>query len=151
MKTIRTIVGVDQTEIRKLDCADYAVGTAVGIERKTVGNLVGSMTKRTADGSIELWNQLDRCLSTYSAAYLIVEGDLDPAKEPGECLADGRVRKVPYLAVIATIARVQERGVQVVWTRDSTATALVLRWLRTRYAPMVASTQRMSEEVASIA
>ena len=142
VKTIRTIVGEDNTELATLPCADYAVGTVVGIERKKIGNLLSSMTTKMADGSIELWDQLARCVNHYDNTYLIVEGDLDPVANPKMSIADGRSRGVGYLAVQATIEKVQMQGIRVLQTRSEIGTALVLRWLWKKYLPMVQAQER---------
>lgn len=124
---------IPNSEVGTLSCADYAIGVEVGVERKKINNLLGSMTKRLVSGKTELWDQLDRCQLLYKHTYLLIEGDLDPGTEPSWCYADGRRRQIGYLAVIATIEQVQEHGIHVIWTRDSAATAKVLRWLHQRY------------------
>lgn len=131
---IREVVGEDRTEVVLLPCADYALGTLVGVERKKAGNLVSSLVRTMRSGEKELWDQLHRCLKTYNHTYLIVEGSLTAVGDPRHCKADGRLRKVPYLAVVSALVRAEEEGVTVLWTTSIEETALVLKWLHTRTA-----------------
>ena len=135
--TIRRVVGENRTVVGPLKAADYAVGDYVGIERKRVGNLVSSMVKVLHPGTDreqkELWDQLDRCLEMYHRVYLLVEGSLEATADPRVCYADGRYRKVGWMAVQATLDRVQEMGVKLVWTRDGQEAALWIRWCYDKY------------------
>ena len=58
-------------EVRHLDCADYTFGE-VGIERKTVLDLVSSCTS----GERHLWKQLETLRNTYTIPILLIEGNL---------------------------------------------------------------------------
>lgn len=130
IRVIRRVVGEEDTEVVKLECADYAVGTVLGVERKRLGNLVSSMVTPRGD-TTELWDQLERCLVAYSHVVLLIEGTLEAVADPKLCVADGRWRKVPYMSVVATLAKVQEKGVMVLWTANVHETSLVLKWLHT--------------------
>lgn len=131
---VRLVVGEDRTELALLPCADYAVGTALGVERKTAGNLVSSMTAKVASGEKELWDQLGRCQQQYGAVALLVEGRLEAALgDPRGCIADGRARKVPWLAVQGTLWKVQDQGIRVVQVRTKDETCLALKWLWEKY------------------
>ena len=131
--TIRQVVGEDKTAVGPLKCADYAVGTRVGVERKRTGNLVSSLTKTVHQGTDqedkELWDQMRRCLETYQRVYLLVEGSLEMTTDPKACYAEGRYRKVGWVAVQSALNKVQEMGVWLVWTRDIGETALWLKWM----------------------
>lgn len=132
VNTIRLVVGPGETKVEHLDCADYAVGTVCGVERKKVGNFVSSMVKDKGDRK-ELWDQLDRCLNAYQHTYLLLEGRLSSTNDPSSCYADGRYRQVGYLAVQGALWKVQDIGVKVIWTGDYGETALVLKWLHSKH------------------
>jgi len=87
------------------------------------------MVKKMPSGETELFDQLGRCCRTYGRSILLVEGRLGAGRTPRGCIAGGRSRGVPYLAVQATLLKVQEMGVDVLWTNDSGETAKVLKWL----------------------
>lgn len=131
INVIRRVVGESETKVTHLDCADYAVGEAC-VERKKVGNFVSSMVKEKGEKK-ELWDQLDRCTKAYQHPYLFLEGNLSSTNDPSSCYADGRYRQVGYLAVQAAICKVQDMGVTVVWTGDYNETAIMLKWIHSKY------------------
>ncbi len=126
--------------VEHLECGDYlVVGKSTSlVERKTTDNLVSSVVHKTAGGAMELYDQLERCLKTGHRVVLLVEGDIWPhpydakkcwvRKEKGVA----KEREVPYMAIVGVLLKVQEMGVQVIWTDTFDTTLLVLQYLERR-------------------
>lgn len=135
--TIRRVVGENRTVVGPLKAADFAVGTTVGVERKRTGNLVSSLVKVLHQGEDreqkELWDQMARCLEMYQRVYLLVEGSLEATADPRVCYAEGRYRKVGWMAIQAALDRVQDMGARLVWVRDGQETALWIRWMYDKF------------------
>lgn len=125
-------------DLVRLDYADVAFGgngpdgkVMVGIERKTVGDLVGSMTSKQFAG-----HQLPGLLDDYHVVYLLVEGWMRPSKNGLlEELHSGRWRVkrrgsklVTYRAVDGWLSTMESVcGVRVRHTLDILHTAHVVR------------------------
>lgn len=66
--------------VRKLDSGDYSMfdkdGCYLGIERKTVTDMLGSLQHKQANGNKRLYDQLERMGLEYTHRALLIEGDL---------------------------------------------------------------------------
>jgi len=91
-----------------LPAGDYAVGSAMLVERKTVGDLHRSVATR------RLWAQLEKLRANADGAWLLIEG---PKLDAGE-LSEQGIRG----AVLAVI----ETGLPVIWSGSPGDSA---RWL----------------------
>lgn len=121
-------LGEDRVEVCHLDEGDY-VWRDVVVERKKVDNLVSSIVKRKTSGKRELWDQLERCKESGRTVVLLVEGTLIATSDAKECIADGKHRRVPYLAVQSSIVAAQRKGVIVVHTDGMRETIKFLSWV----------------------
>lgn len=127
---------VDETCVRKLECGDFVLfdkdGHSLGIERKEVGDLLGSLGQKVANGRSRLADQLDRMLGTYSHTVLLVEGQwsYDPV---GHTVGTPR-RRSGWLASVIWLMlwNIEAQGVYVLPTSSREHTAEVLRILHKR-------------------
>lgn len=129
---LKASLGEGNYEVGRLDCADYALGTDLGVERKRADNLVSSLVKKLdKEGRpTELDDQMRRCLTKYKRVVLLVEGHvLVQTSAPSDLIVDGRIRHVPYMAVQAKLLKLQEKGVRIIWTDGMTETIATLVWL----------------------
>lgn len=60
---------IEDVEVKRLDIADYVFGSEVGLERKELCDLLGSVY----DG--RYWNQIRTLKDTYPTPIVLVEGD----------------------------------------------------------------------------
>jgi ERCC4-type nuclease len=138
---------VPQATIQPLHSGDFAVwdglGESVGIERKKVRDLLGSMAKKHVGGrkyeggGQRLTDQLEALVKDYDTPILLVEGiwgvTLDGYVWVGALGKDGKVLKTPvgwhYSSVAMQITSVP---VQLYWTQSWIETAEYFSALWTR-------------------
>jgi Fanconi anemia group M protein len=106
-------IAVD-VETRRLDAGDYALGTRVLVERKTVRGLHRSLIEG------RLWSQIGRLRRASDFPLLFIEG---PNIDDGP-LSEGAVRGV--------CAAIIGQGIPIVFTSDARDTAAWLRVLVVR-------------------
>lgn len=85
--------------VQKLDCADFMLldtdGHTVGIERKTLTDLLGSLTDKQADGRYRLQSQLERMSIAYTYSLLVIEGPGLIMSRPGTTVRGQDYREYP--------------------------------------------------------
>lgn len=146
---IESVLPPDKTRTIKLDCADFLLldqcspAHTMGIERKTVSDLLGSL------GSGRLSSQLDRMTDLYTYPVLLVEGAM-PMSKPGTKIV-GRKGGGPSITAggfvvqrsretgwrhgavqMALLGAQWTYGIDLLWTAGLQETADVLRVLYAR-------------------
>lgn len=85
---VRAHPDVDSVAVERLAAGDLRLG-AVGVERKTPSDFVGSAIGRAGT---DLRDQVRKLRSAYEHAYVLVEGDLADAEASRPGVADAAVR-----------------------------------------------------------
>jgi ERCC4-type nuclease len=88
---------------------------SVCVERKTIGDFLGSLSGTQANGRPRIVNQLTR-LVTFDYPVLLLEGTLSPTAD-GKVSADGRASSWSHHAVDNFLLTAQQAGVLVVRCR----------------------------------
>ena len=94
-----------------LSVADYVLSDEVGIERKSVSDLVSSVFDK------RFFDQLNRLSEAYKEPYLLVEGNLDRIKE-----ITSRWKAINAALLSATV----DLGIRVIYSSDKKDTAEIL-------------------------
>ncbi len=120
-----------------LECADFLLfdkdGHSLGIERKSVSDLLGSLSKRRVDNNnIRLDDQLDRMKSVYSHRMLLIEGRLQFNVVSKKIITGQRQTQWWHWSIQAILWSIQAGGTTVMWTDDKHATGDLLRGLHQR-------------------
>jgi ERCC4-type nuclease len=124
----------DQT----LPNGDYRIedkdGCTLGIERKTISDLLGTFGKlRATDGQSRLYSQMSRCSSEYTCSILLIEGHYIFDRRTGRLRIGTRETAWTNAAIQAALFAIQLRyGVKVLNVADVYATIDVLRMLSER-------------------
>jgi Fanconi anemia group M protein len=61
--------------VARLDIADYAVGSRIGVERKTASDLVNAVFTGQRGEKPRLWSQLENLVNSYEIPVLLIEGE----------------------------------------------------------------------------
>jgi len=119
------------THVMLLECADFLLfdrdGHSLGIERKAVSDLLGSLGHKNSNGNVRLHDQLDRMKLTYSHVMLLVEGRLQFNVINKKIITGNRQSLWHLGSIMQILWRIQASGVTVLFTDDKHATA---DWLR---------------------
>jgi len=101
-------------EIRKLEVGDYVVSEDVGIERKTISDFVGTLTRR------DLFEQLFALKEVYPKPVLVLEGNLAYLS---------KYSRINFNSVLGALAAVARSGVAVIPTPSCEETAKLLYFM----------------------
>lgn len=128
---------VGSTKVLQLECADFLLidrdSHSLGIERKAVSDLLGSLGKRqVGNGAVRMFDQLERMRLTYSHRMLVVEGRLQFNVITKQVITGQRQSKWFHASVQAMLWSIQAEGTTVLFTDDKHATADLLRVLHNR-------------------
>jgi len=95
-------------KIEKLDVGDYVLSEDVAVERKTVIDFVGTLTRRN------LFEQVFAMKEVYARPILVLEGYLGILK---------KISKINMNSVYGALATLARNGISIVPTLDSKSTA----------------------------
>jgi ERCC4-type nuclease len=121
----------------QLEVADYVISDRIGIERKTVQDLLNSVINQ------RLFDQLTRMSASYEKPVLIIEGD------PKELYTARNMHENTIRGVLSSIAI--DYGVPIIWTGNALETANMVYWIAYREQkiekrePQVRACKRTSE------
>lgn len=123
--------------VMSLDCADFVLfdrcGHSLGIERKAVSDLLGSLGKRRIDnGAIRLDDQIERMAQTYTHRMLLIEGRLQFNVISKRIITGSRQSGWSHASIQAILWSIQSEGTTVMFTDDKHASADWLRVLHNR-------------------
>jgi len=65
---------IENIEVHKLDVGDYAIGKEIGIERKTLHDLLNSLNYGVVGRKPRLWEQVKNLCNYYKKPVLLIEG-----------------------------------------------------------------------------
>lgn len=115
-------------DVRDLECGDFAALDApltLGIERKALNNLVGSVMNNEID------DQLSRMRDTYDVSVILVE-NFPTASPSGKLALPGRKPEYPYGLFVASMIDWFGRGIWPLFVTNQTATpwwiSYIYRW-----------------------
>lgn len=122
--------------VLNLECADFVLfdqdGHSLGIERKGVSDLLGSLSHRNSNGNVRLPDQLERMSQTYSHRMLVVEGTLNFNVVSRKIIIGRRDFGWHHGSVQMILWGIESDGVSILYTADKHATADLLRVLHQR-------------------
>jgi len=107
-----------EVDVQKLDVSDYVVSDRVGVERKDVHDLLGSLK----DG--RLFNQAKGMSDAYERPILVLEGRLN------EAMRRSAIRPSAVYGALSSLAL--DYGFSIVSTEDADSTAVLLQRLAYR-------------------
>lgn len=103
--------------IDRLDIGDYIINRDIGIERKTVNDLINSIIDK------RVFEQAKYLSSSFERSYIVIEGDLDYVL---------RYRKVDLRQIYGALASLVDIGTSLMFTRNPHQTAIFLYILNRR-------------------
>lgn len=124
-------------KVLSLECADFVLfdrdGHSLGIERKAVSDLLGSLGKRqVGNGNVRLFDQLERMAATYSHRLLMVEGRLQFNVITKKVITGQRQSGWSHGSVQQQLWKIQSEGTSILVTDDKWASADLLRILHNK-------------------
>ncbi len=144
------------THVMLLECADFVLmdrdGHSLGIERKAVSDLLGSLGHKNSNGNVRLHDQLDRMKLAYSHRMLLIEGRLQFNVISKRIITGQRQTLWHHGSVQQILWRIAAEGVTVLHTDDRHATADLLRVLHAKSEAgcvLPAALRDLEQEVAA--